>query len=134
MHESLVSRDDCIEVKNKRKRSKVRKEGKRNGAEEENGERWKRVRRTGRVEFVGGMDDVAASRERQRERTPCKAGPGRRRGQYGGGEGKAKKVRPTAENQLAIALSRRSATRSFERAWRNVRTRAKSGGFRRRTG
>lgn len=44
MHESLVSGDDCTEVK--KKRSKAKKEGKRDGAEEENGERWKRVRRS----------------------------------------------------------------------------------------
>lgn len=48
MHESLVSGDDCIEAKGgKKKRSTAKKEGKRErGAEEENGERWKRVRRS----------------------------------------------------------------------------------------
>lgn len=45
MHESLVSGDDCTEAKGK-KGAKQRKKEKENGAKEENGERWKRVRRS----------------------------------------------------------------------------------------
>lgn len=46
MHESLVSGDDCTEAKGGKKGVKQRKKEKENGAEEENGERWKRVRRS----------------------------------------------------------------------------------------
>lgn len=46
MHESLVSGDDCTEAKGKKKSKAKRKKEKENGAEEENGERWKRVCRS----------------------------------------------------------------------------------------
>jgi len=60
------------------------------------------------------MDDAAAE-EGNAARTEH-TGTGRGDGQRGGGErlkgeGKARKVRSAAEKQLAIALSRRSATR-----------------------
>lgn len=42
MHESLVSGDDCTEAMEK-KGVKQRKKEKENGAEEENGERWKQI-------------------------------------------------------------------------------------------
>lgn len=58
------------------------------------------------------MDDVAEAKE----------GNAVRAGLRGGGEGKARKVRPAAENQLAIALSRRSATRRFRTGLAKRRT------------
>jgi len=65
MHESLVSGDDCTEVRKKKRkekkkarRSKAKNEGKRDGAAEENGERWKRVCR-GSERAGRRRDDIA---------------------------------------------------------------------------
>lgn len=117
MHESLVSGDDCTEAKGKKKGVKQRKKEKERTAQK------KRMAKD-------GSGSVGARRgDRRRDGIAVEGN----RGGTDDGAGR-REVRLAAENQLAIALSRRSAIRWFERAWRNGERPTESGKFWRRTG